>query len=215
MDELGEITDYMYEAASEDALIIRGLSKDDNLNEEISVTIIATGFESNSLFQPYKPKRPSKVELLTNKNAIPSRIIPEIASDVFSVHEKGKKSIITDFEEESQGVIDFSHEHNQEMAEIRSRRKTENDEPDEKPEATLRKVKHMQNILKREGLSNNTMKENIDTFEDVPAYVRRNLSLGAPEGATESKLSKFTLTSDENDEPVLRENNAYLNDNVD
>src|ERR1035437_6835462 len=79
----------------------------------------------------------------------------------------------------------------------------------------LRKVKHMQNILKREGLSNKTMKENIDTFEDVPAYVRKNLSLGAPESGAQSKLSKFTLTSDDNDEPVLRENNAYLNDNVD
>jgi cell division protein FtsZ len=73
----------------------------------------------------------------------------------------------------------------------------------------------MQNLLKKEGLSNKTMKENIDNFEDVPAYVRRNLSLGAPENAAESKLSKFTLTSDDNDEPVLRENNAYLNDNVD
>ena len=215
MDELGEITDYMYDSASDDALIIRGLSKDENLNEEINVTVIATGFESNSIFQPYKPKKPSKVELLTNKNAIPSRIVPETGNDVFSVHEKGKKSIITDFEEESQGVIDFSLEHNQEMNEIRSRRTVENDENSEKPEATLRKVKHMQNLLKREGLSNKTMKENIDTFEDVPAYVRRNLTLGAPENGTESKLSKFTLTSDDNDEPVLRENNAYLNDNVD
>ena len=35
------------------------------------------------------------------------------------------------------------------------------------------------------------------------------------ESGSESKLSKFTLTSDDNDEPVLRENNAYLNDNVD
>src|SRR5665811_378639 len=76
-----------------------------------------------------------------------------------------------------------------------------------------RKVKHMQNILKKEGLSNATMKENIDTFEDVPAYVRRNLSLNVPESKSESKLSKYTLTSDDNDEPVLRENNAYLNDN--
>ena len=215
MDELGEITDYMYDAASDDALIIRGLSKDENLNEEISVTVIATGFESNSIFQPYKHKKPSKVELLTNKNAIPSRIIPETGDDVFSVHEKGKKSIITDFEEESQGIIDFSLEHNHEMEEIRNRRTVENDDASEKPEATLRKVKHMQNMLKREGLSNKTMKENIDTFEDVPAYVRRNLSLASPESGTESKLSKFTLTSDDNDEPVLRENNAYLNDNVD
>ena len=54
-------------AASDDALIIRGLSKDENLNEEICVTVIATGFESNSIFQPYKPKKPSKVELLTNQ----------------------------------------------------------------------------------------------------------------------------------------------------
>ena len=215
MDELGEITDYMYDSASDDSLIIRGLSKDENLNDEISVTVIATGFESNSIFQPYKPKKPSRVELFPNKDAIPARIIPEIGDDVFSVHEKGRKSIITDFEEESQGVIDFSHENSREMEEIRSRRTVESDEPSEKPEATLRKVKHMQNLLKREGLSNKTMKENIDTFEDVPAYVRRNLSLGTPESGSESKLSKFTLTSDNNDEPVLRENNAYLNDNVD
>ncbi len=215
MDELGEITDYMYDAASDDALIIRGLSKDENLNEEICVTVIATGFESNSIFQPYKPKAPSKVELLSNKNAIPSRIIPETGSDVFTVREKGRKSIITDFEEESQGTIDFSLEQSEEMNELRNRRTTEDDEAGEKPEATLRKVKHMQNLLKKEGLSNKTMKENIDTFEDVPAYVRRNLSIGGQDSASESKLSKFTLTSGENDEPVLRENNAYLNDNVD
>ena len=101
------------------------------------------------------------------------------------------------------------------MDEIRSRRTNDNEDSREKPEATLRKVKHMQNIMKREGLSNKTMKENIDTFEDVPAYVRKNLSLEVPETGGESKLSKFTLTSDDNDEPVLRENNAYLNDNVD
>jgi cell division protein FtsZ len=74
---------------------------------------------------------------------------------------------------------------------------------------------HMQNILKKEGLSNKTIKENIDTFEDVPAYIRRNMSLDQPGNTSESKLSKFTLSSDDDDGPVLRENNAYLNDNVD
>jgi len=95
-------------------------------------------------------------------------------------------------------------------------RNNENDNDDqEKHEETLRKVKHMQNILKKEGLSNKTMKENIDTFEDVPAYIRRNMSLASQDKASDSKLSKFTLTSDDEDGPVLRENNAYLNDNVD
>jgi cell division protein FtsZ len=214
MDELGEITDYMYDAASEDALIIRGLSKDENLGDAISVTVIATGFEANSIFQPYKHKKPAKVELLTSMNAIPPRLTPDAGDDQFSVYEKGKKPIISDFEEESQGVFEFSLENSRDMDDIRARREESSDEPSEKPETTLRKVKHMQNLLKKEGLSNKTMKENIDTFEDVPAYVRRNLTLGNSDKGSDSKLSKFTLTSD-NDEPVLRENNAYLNDNVD
>jgi len=114
-----------------------------------------------------------------------------------------------------QGVIDFNLV-NSEPVNI-TQNKEENPEDDEKTksEATLRKVKHMQKILQKEGLSNKTMKENIDTFEDVPAYIRRNMSLGSPEKTSESKLSKFTLTSDDEEGPVLRENNAYLNDNVD
>lgn len=211
MDELGEITDYMYEAASEDALIIRGLSRDENLKEEISVTVIATGFESNSIFQPYKGRKPAKVELMTGNNN-PARMIPETGEDVFSVHEKGKKPIITDLEEESQGVFDFNFPRNEETEEMHSMK------PDlhevEKSGSTLRKVKHMQNLLKKEGLSNQAMKDNIDSFEDVPAYIRRNMIKEVPEKTSDSKLSKFTLSTD-NDEPVLRENNAYLNDNVD
>ncbi len=214
MDELGEITDFMYESASDDALIIRGLSKDENLSDEICVTVIASGFEANNIFEPYKPKKPRKVELLGNKEAVPNRMIPETASDVFSVHEKGRRPIITDMEEESQGVINFSLEYNEEHTD-RGRRPDNDDTPQEKPDTTLRKVKHMQNLLRREGLSNKTMKENIDTFEDVPAYIRRNMSLGTGEKNNESKLSKFTLSSNENNEPLLRENNAYLNDNVD
>lgn len=216
MDELGEITDYMYEAASDDALIIRGLSQDENLGENISVTVIATGFEANSIFQPYKAKKEKKVEILENSNLVPPKIIPERTTESFSVHERSKRqSIIADFDEEAQGELDFSLSQAEDNAIMRERDRRDEDNGVEKPEATLRKVKHMQNILKKEGLSNKTMKENIDTFEDVPAYIRRNMSVNNDDKASESKLSKFTLTSDDEDGPVLRENNAYLNDNVD
>jgi len=218
MDELGEITDYIYDVASDDALIIRGLSKDDNLSEDISVTIIATGFEANSIFKPYvKPKESHKVELLTTKTPIPQRIIPETGDDVFTVKdkEKVKRSIITSIDEESQGIIDFGLEGNEDTKNPRSRHNESRKDGQEKSDATLRKVKHMQNMLKKEGFSNKSMKDNIDTFEDVPAYVRRNMALGAPDKADDSKVSKFTLTADESDGPLLRENNAYLNDNVD
>ncbi|MCX6329161.1 MAG: cell division protein FtsZ [Bacteroidia bacterium] len=215
MDELGEITDYMYDAASDDALIIRGLSQDETLGENISVTVIATGFEANSIFTPYKHKKPKTVEILTNNNIVPPRPIPERHEESFSVHEKGRKSIIADFEEESQGTIDFGPGCSEEINIMKDRSNDPDNDEQEKTEATLRKVKHIQDILKKEGLSNKTMKENIDTFEDVPAYIRRNMSLASQDKASESKPSKFTLTSDDEDGPVLRENNAYLNDNVD
>ena len=216
MDELGEITDYMYDSASEDSLIIRGLSQDDELGENISVTVIATGFESRSIFQPFQRKKPEKVELLGGGSITPPRIIPERSQTGYDVQDKGTRSIVTDLDDEKQGELDFSFSSHDESSRQRARRnENEDDDSGARPEATLKKVKHMQNILKKEGLSNKTMKENIDTFEDVPAYVRRNMLIGDNNQGSESKLSKFTLTSDDTDGPVLRENNAYLNDNVD
>lgn len=215
MDELGEVTDYMYEIASEDALIIRGLSQDDSLNDSISVTVIATGFPANSIFTPYKHPKPKKVELLALNNPVPPHIIPGKGEEVFSVHERSKGSIVSSIDEGKQGEIDFGFGKLDEISGAGNRTFPGEDENTEKPETTLRRVKHMQNILKKEGITNKTMKENIETFEDVPAYIRRNMSIGSGDKENESKVSKFTLSAGDDDEPILRENNAYLNDNVD
>lgn len=183
------------------------------MGESISVIVIATGFEPNSILHPGRTKKHKTVEMLSNTGLVVPQIIPDMDSNTFSVHEKGSRGIISDFEEQMQGVIDFNHNH-EEVNLMRDRKQNEDDDK-VNPEVTLRKVKHMQNILKKEGLSNKTIKDNIDTFEDVPAYIRRNMSLTAPGSTSESKLSKFTLSSDGEEGPVLRENNAYLNDNVD
>jgi len=89
----------------------------------------------------------------------------------------------------------------------------ENGEKD--PEVRLRKVKHMQKIMEKEGISSKTMNENIEAFEDVPAYIRRNRPLPSHDTTSDCKPSTFTLTSDETDGPVFRNNNAYLNDAID
>jgi cell division protein FtsZ len=214
MDELGEITDYMYDVASEDALIIRGLSKDNALNEEISVTVIATGFEANSIFQPYKKKELwQKVDLIPNNtNTTFKEIVSEEPDELFVVQERGKRSKVNDFRFEAQQVFDFNSmcESNGAKYQI-----TSDDEKEiEIIETTLKKSQHIQKLIQKEGISNKTMKENIDTFEDVPAYVRRNMPIRSENIVAESNLSKFTLEVDEDNEPVFRENNAYLNDNV-
>ena len=49
MDEVTQITEYVQEAAANETEIIWGVCYDDNLEDEIAVTLIATGFEGNKL----------------------------------------------------------------------------------------------------------------------------------------------------------------------
>ena len=67
MGEIGEIIDYLQEAAGQDATIIWGNGVDQRLGDQISVTIIATGFDvnPNRIFQ-----RPAEVvELSIDESA--------------------------------------------------------------------------------------------------------------------------------------------------
>ncbi|MBE0674401.1 MAG: cell division protein FtsZ [Bacteroidales bacterium] len=206
MDELGEITDYMYDVASDDALIIRGLSKDESLGEEISVIVIATGFESNSVIEPYKPPvKTEKVMLNPGRNITPIKASPTPTDDTFVVREKG--NLVTNIgDEKVQGRLNFGLEEKSEFNSTGGAAEGQ---------AKLTKLKEMQTMLKQEGMTSKTMTENIDSFEDVPAYVRRNIVLNKADSVKSSKISKLTLSTDENQQPVIRENNAYLNDNVD
>jgi len=216
MDELGQITDYMYDAASEDALIIRGLSQDGNLGENISVTVIATGFPSNSIFTPYKKPKPKIVEKLKVNIPVPHQILTDNDANEFAVRQKSSKSVISNIDDDDvQGEFDFDLERAGEVTELRERKQHNDVDEKENRETTLQKVKHMQNFFKKEGLSNKIIKDNIETFEDVPAYIRRNMPLVSKEKENDSKVSKFTIQLDDDNEPVIREDNAYLNHNVD
>ena len=64
MDELGEITDYIQEAAGQTAEIIKGYGIDETLGSNVNVTIIATGFNSKGLstvVEPIAAKKPEKI----------------------------------------------------------------------------------------------------------------------------------------------------------
>ena len=57
MDEVGVITDYVNNSVSKDALMIWGTGVDPRLENKISVTIIATGFNANSIPELQLTKR--------------------------------------------------------------------------------------------------------------------------------------------------------------
>ena len=66
MDEIGEISDYVQDVAGNDADIILGTGNDETLNQEISVTVIATGFHENTI-----------AELVAHKNTSLPKITQE------------------------------------------------------------------------------------------------------------------------------------------
>jgi len=204
MDELGEITDFIYDVASNDALIIRGLSKDESLGDRICVTVIATGFEPNSVLEPYRSSpKTEKINLETGQ--VSTNVQEKKKGEPDTIRVKTKKpEIFDDYENELQRKLefDFAIKNEKESSELN------------KGDGTLRKIKHMQNILKNEDLSNKTMRENVDEFEDVPAFIRKKIKIDSDKRKDKSEVSKFTL-SDDDDEPSLRDDNAYLNDNVD
>jgi cell division protein FtsZ len=214
MDELGELTDFIYEVVSEDALIIRGLSSDESLGEELSVTIVATGFEANNALDGYKPE-PRK-EVVALNNAPQPSLPPQSSGSAHEYvvrHTKGaEKRTEQNFELENQGIIDFDSEDDITVTPAPPRAAPQGGD---KHDGTLRKIKHLQNMMKNEGLSTQSMKDNIEDYEEVPAYVRKNIALHSANKAASSKVSKFTLSLDDDNQPIIRENNAYLNDNVD
>ncbi|MCX6311025.1 MAG: cell division protein FtsZ [Bacteroidetes bacterium] len=70
MDELGEITDYIQEAAGQTAEIIKGYGVDPSLGDSVNVTIIATGFNQNNpiAYEYTKKQAEEKVVLKLEEN---------------------------------------------------------------------------------------------------------------------------------------------------
>ena len=56
-DEITDITEYLLQSAGEQVDVIWGAGKDDSLGDKISVTIVATGFDKETLTEPEKSVR--------------------------------------------------------------------------------------------------------------------------------------------------------------
>ena len=55
----------------------------------------------------------------------------------------------------------------------------------------------------------------INDLEKEPAYKRRNITLDETPHSSESNVSRYTLSEDEDNKTNLRQNNSFLHDNVD
>jgi len=80
MDEIMEITDHIQEAAGQTAEVIWGYGTDDNLGEDLCVTVIATGFDAATLDNTQRASGPKKVWLDEQQDTPEANVPPVVPS---------------------------------------------------------------------------------------------------------------------------------------
>ena len=216
MDEIGEIADYVNSEVGSSPNIIWGTSVDEKLEESIGITIIATGFESNSIPELYAKKTTKKtITLSESEGSTVKNEAPPLTLDDEIIDEEDKSLDLT------QRTLDFD---------IKKNRNTDSDkfivlqEPESDTEVAVeaKKSKILKNLnesrerMKERRMDSSKIKDNIDELESEPAYQRKNLKIEQPVHSDDSKVSRYSLKDDEdNDGATLNPNNSYLHDNVD
>ena len=141
------------------------------------MTVVATGFEASADFDGYKPDRRREVVSL-NSAQQPSLQENTSVRETDTVHCASltcrSRDAPSSTAEINQGVIDFEPDGDINISPAPGRPVPP---PADKNEGTLRKLKHMQNVMKNEGFSTQSMNDNIEDFEEVPAYVRKKIAL--------------------------------------
>ncbi|MFW5831118.1 MAG: cell division protein FtsZ [Prolixibacteraceae bacterium] len=187
MDEVGIITDYMQNMAGFEADLIWGNGKDESLEENLSVTLIATGFGSSSISGIERKKEEKETHQLKMDSSA-------------SGNSSGKKSSLRkQLFKRDQKTIEFNIE-----------------EEKENEEAGFEAL-YPKTSKERKGNIENTRvdfssvsDEDLEDLENVPAYKRRQLRMNDPK-YKQKDLSKYSVNKDNK----LTDRNSYLHDQVD
>jgi len=239
MDEFGEITDFIQDASGGTAELITGYGTDPSLGDNVSVTIIATGFKSRqSGFEPPMIKD-RKVISLDEKPAAPevkqTTIIDEIQNNEPFVYlkpdaETEKETTQLPFNSEKESE-DSNTESETNLPEIEFT--FNNIQSEEKPvekEAAKQKLTAQQESINREEqiklaqerirkLKDITLKmkspEGLAALEKQTAFERKNIILENKTPSAESNISRYTLSEGDDKKIEIRPNNSFLHDNLD
>lgn len=287
MDEISIITDYIQDKAGLTADLIWGNCIDESLNESLSVTIIATGFQTTEqrekdkqsvrkvtmltpeeapLVKPVEPVNTfiqPKVEPVINEPVLKAQIAEEpnakqsnLFGDLFNasavppaeqpqavvmhqlveeeapVEEPAEPTQEPSFEFELK-VSETDYVFEQPVAQTQAPIETpvitsqtveqpqevaqsdlDDSMTDESVAEQLRKTR--ERILRLKDLSSKLRTTNgLVELENEPAYKRKQMQLEQVQHSSESQVSRFTLSNDDEGSTEIRHNNSFLHDNVD
>ena len=207
MDEIEKIKDYIQDTTGSDADLIWGNSIDESLVTHLSITIIATGFGTNSIPDIYvKERHLDKITL--NDDHMKSNIVkPSYEENDQQKKDKDEESFV------KQRTIEFDIYEEEKLRGVSSKLS----KPIDSIKASMRvkNIKKMREELKELRFNSPENNNYIDQLENEPAYKRRNINLKDIKHSEESKISKYSLSDDEDLNARLNKDNPYLHDNVD
>jgi cell division protein FtsZ len=284
MDEITEITDYIQEAAGSTADVIWGHGHDASLGDNLSLTIIATGFSSSPingfekspertvvvleeekkqeittpLVSPFESKLATPTELnqqepfikqvetpLANPlQAQPIDAEPVNAKTTFNLYDEKEEASAVSQTSMSWEVFDIqadtAHAQPQPSStaepEISSTQQTSSAEQEivkhvledesvvrtqiETPTRVLspeeQQRKAHERVSRIQELTSKLQKpDGLLEFENEPAFVRRNIQIKSQTPSAQDNISRFGVSTDANGQPILRNTNNFLHDNVD
>ena len=202
MDEISEITEFVQEEAGFGTDLIWGNCYDESLEEELSVTVIATGFERNNIEKNFGE---------TNKKVVVSLDDEDRNADI--------KKIALDYTEstEKSNVVEFDNVPER-MASIKeSYKKAQSPEEVQDPEQVFDTAAERERIekMRAEKKTQNNTPEKISQLEREPAYLRRGVKLKQDQERKEDKeMSNWTVRENTGRIELITDN-SYLHDNVD
>ena len=237
MDEVSEITDYIQNESGYNAEIIWGNGEEESLDKKISITIIATGFESTDdskktsiLLQEEQDRvihklgeagimEPMKTDDLHEELLSEITLINKLEESATAisepnnvVHEKEKSytfDLTVKEEKEENEWGDSKIDLVNEVSEVKEGSLSVENKSDIEKRALerIKKLKDLSIKLKTPA--------GVTELEKEPAYIRRKVELSEAPSSSDSEISKYTLSSDDNSNTEIKTNNSFLHDNVD
>lgn len=217
LDETTTIVEYIQEAAGDDADIIFGTVYDDSLGDELCVTVIATGFDSEKRSFKAAEVQPQRSVLRTDAEQRPSRetrISPETTMEDFSIS--------------SSPLFDMGYEEPEVKQPSLFDTGAVRPEPKrEIPREEAREVEQTEEMRMQIALDDRVKKlrsteydfhnpDALKDLEDVPAYMRKKpLPDPQPRNEEGQKMSRLSLEDVDEDRFTISDNNSFLHDNVD
>ena len=204
MDEIGQIIDYVQECSGVNADLIWGNGIDANLGKRICVTIIATGFASNSIPELYARKRQINRIPLPDYGAASN-----VGDSVFEVKDKSSTGNNVGSQQTLEFDVTSSDSWFDEVSKVKSKVDIN------KASQRVNTIKKNQERIKELNISPSGTGDYIDELENTPAYKRKKVKIEQVKHSEETKVSQYSLVNDQDHQVKLSKDNPYLHDAID